>query len=312
MGFEPNYIGGLIGPAGGGKSISLARLCIEQMLAGKKVWSNMEVKTGPAILNRKYYYHYKIRYCETIPLDMTLLYMLDEELAKGTVAIDEMGYYADSRLSGSTKNRLINACIRQVRKRQLNFFYTAFDFGRVDGRLRDETDFIITCEDNAYKPWGKENNIAGGLSILQRLYDISGKMTGKRQDFFSPDKVPYDVREFLGRPYWECFDTRATVSLEEAFSGVQLDLQKTRISNRNEITDGIIAKEIAIHTKMAELEAKGIYEVTPSDYAKIVIELGLPNNNTTRAKFRSRGLIYHPEAQSYHLEMERQGETVLA
>lgn len=237
MEYKPTFIGGFTGNAGGGKSLTLAYMCIWQMLKGRIVWSNMHVKTAHAIVNRKYFYGLPIKPVETRPLDIRLLYMLDESFVNGTVSIDELGYFADSRQSGSIKNRLINACIRQVRHRNLNFFYTALDFRRVDSRLRDETDFLIECEDITFKPWGRENKLPGGVGILQRYYDLSGKITGRRTNYLYGDRRPYKVQLFKARPVWDCYNTHEIIPFEEAMGGVELDIQKTRISNRTTFSE---------------------------------------------------------------------------
>ena len=260
MALERHYVGAYVGNAGGGKSVSLAALIIWQLLSGRTVWSNMPVKVSPAILNRKDFYGIKISEKQTDDLDMNLLYLLDTSLVKGTIAMDEAGYFADSRQSGSIKNRLINACIRQLRHRSLNFFYTAFDFHRVDMRLRDETDYLCECEDLAYKPWGRENNAPNGVAILQRYFDLSGKMTGKRVNPDGGDRVPYRVRRLHARVYWESYDTANIISLEEAFSGVELDLRKSRISNRDSWNE---ETEAAILDTLVELKQLG-YDRMPS------------------------------------------------
>jgi len=297
MSYDPSYIGGFVGNAGGGKSVSLAHTCITQMLQGRTVWSNMPVKTSPAILARHTFKGQPITYKETEQLDWNLLYMLDGSISDGTVAIDEIGYFNDSRQSGSTKNRLINACIRQVRHRSLNFFYTALDFGMVDFRLRKETDFIVTCDDVAFKPWGKENHVKHGTVILQRYYDISGRMTGKRQDYFSPDRIPYHVFDFKAMPYWHCYDTKDVISLEEAMSGVELDLQKRKISNRPD-TNGL---EDKIYEALVELSLNNT-EVPSSMLWAFMASKGIegePNTlgryipKTVKRKFsRNEGQIY--------------------
>lgn len=258
---KPNYIGGFFGNAGGGKSLSLAAVCVWEMIAGRKVWSNMKVKLSPnMIAERQSFEGSKLEYKETIPLDWNLIFMLEESLADGTVAIDEIGYFSDSMQSTTVKSRLINACIRQARHRRLNFFFTALDFGMLNYRLRYETDFIATCEDMSFKPWGKKNNIPGGICCLQRYYDNTGKMTGYRQDFLSGEARPYKAMEFHGRPYWDTYNSEDIVSLEEAFTGVELDLQKRRISNKED-TNVVQDK---VFQSLMELKMAG-NEKIPSD-----------------------------------------------
>lgn len=261
MAYRKCLIIGYVGPKGGGKSLSMAQTIVWKLLSGENVWSNMPVKLSDALINRKTFVDGSdIKYKEASPLDWNLLYMLDDSIVEGTVAIDEMTYFADSRQSGSTKNRLINACIRQVRHRNLNVVYTALDMGMVDYRLRLETDLVIECEDMAYKPWGKENDVEGGITILQRYYDLSGSTTGYRTDYFNKKKQ-YKAMLFHGRPYWECYDTREVISLEEAFTGVELDLQKRRISNRESFNDET-AKVIS--DVLLELKSQG-HDRVPND-----------------------------------------------
>ncbi len=316
MNYQPNIVGAYVGYAGGGKSLSLTGLIIKQLLAGRRVWSNMPVQISPALLNRGNPFGHISFPRTTEPLNMQLLYMLDDSLVEGTIALDEMGYYADSRLSGSIKNRLITSITRQLRHRQLHFFYTAFDFMRVDSRLRDETDFVCQCEDLAGSPWGEENeNVVGGLVILQRYFDLTGKMTKGRNvvSWYSGPRTPYSVLNFHARPFWECYDTRKIVSLEEAFSGVELDLQKTRISNRSSSEDAFMETDVAIAKKVAEIADEAASGLAPSRFAEIVCELGLPNNKTTRNKFRSRGLAFDTTMQGYRLVgRERVGGSVAA
>lgn len=301
MAYERHYVGAYVGPAGGGKSVSLANVCLWQLLCGRMVWSNMPVKVGPAILNRKNFYGIPIEKVETTPLDLNLLYMLDTSLVSGTIAMDEAGYFADSRQSGSIKNRLINACIRQLRHRSLNFFYTAFDFKRVDGRLRDETDYLCECEDVAYKPWGRDNNVENGIVVVQRYFDLSGKMTGKRVNPYSWDKIPYRVRRFHARPYWECYDTREIISLEEAFTGVELDLQKRRISNRDSWND---ETQSAIMDTLIEFKQAG-YDRIPNEelWEKLRLK-GIDGHPNTLGRYIPHSIkrhYSHSEGQLYDL-----------
>lgn len=272
-GYTHSVIGGYVGPAGGGKSASMADAILRKLLAGEKVWSNMPVKTSDAILNRHTYCGKKIVPRETEPLDWGLLYMLDESMVNGVVAIDEIGYYASSRQSMDTRNRLINACCRQVRHRCLDMIFTAKSFDRVDYYLRDETDFLVECFDLALSPWGRKNGVPFGTAIRQRYYDISGKMTGYPVSYFSKKRAPkpYKCLILHGQHDWDCYDTREIISLEEAFSGVKLDFQKRVITNRN--NDATQQKVIQA---LADMKFSG-KDVVPSDafYAYLGHKMGV-------------------------------------
>lgn len=292
---------GLVGDKGDGKSLSMTRLIVRDLCLGKTVWSNMKVKTGEAILNRKYYRGRKINYRETEKLDIGLLFSLDESLVDGVVGMDEIGYFDDSRRSGSNKNKVVNACVRQVRKRRLCFYYTAKDFWRVDNRLRDETDILIECKDMGFTPWGITHNLEAGLYIAQKWYDISGRATGNKTNYYDPQRrKPYMIVTVEGRAYWDCYDTGEVIPLEEAFADINLDLQKITISNRGN-DDANINTEIAIARKVAELQDSYIDSLTPAEFASVLAELELPNNKTTRGKFRMRGLSFNPDNQAYEL-----------
>lgn len=315
MGYQRNYVGGFVGYAGAGKSVSLAEVCAVEMIKGRRVWSNLpvEIKKGTAIYNRKEYYGIPIKEVKTEPLDMNLIYLMDDELIEGTIAFDEIGYAADSRQSGSVKNRLITGFIRQLRHSQLNLFYTAFSYWRVDSRLRDETDFIVECEDLSNSSWGEDIGCTDGVFIIQRWYDLTGKMTRGKcvSPYYPKDKIPYKTDQFEALPFWFCYDTRKSQGLEEAFSKVKLDLY-TKVSNRGNSEDTYIEQEAVIASKVAELEDRNVDIVTPAEFAQMVDEMGLPNNKTTRNKFARKGLSYNYHVLGYVLQRESEGGSVSA
>lgn len=233
-------IGVIVGDKGAGKSFMLAVTIVRKMVEGGIVWSNMKVKTGKTILNRVYSPGgKKIEYCESNPLDWDLLYKLDESLVEGTVAIDELGYFAGSRQSQDTRNKLINACLRQSRHRNLDFWSTAKNFFRVDNYIREEADVLIVCNDLAYSPWGKAVNLEPGTVIHTLYFDLSGVVTGRSvYPFIGRDnrvntKMAYQDKNWHALPYHDCYDTKEIISLEEAFSGVRIDFKKRVIGNND-------------------------------------------------------------------------------
>ena len=235
-----------MGPKRACKSLLMAATIVHKIIEGDTVWSNMPVCTSPAILNRRYSPSGKlIKYTEALPLDWQLLYSLDETLVEGTVGIDEIGNQASSRQSSDTRNRLINLCVRQAGHRSLDFIYTARGFYRVDYYIRDETDILIECHDLCFSPWGLENKIQGGLVANLKYYDISGSSTGKgcydgyryRQDAY------YTERNFYGAPYRDCYNTKEIISLEEACTGIELQLKKRRIGNQDKEADNMAIQE---------------------------------------------------------------------
>lgn len=248
--YTKSVVGGIVGGKGAGKSVLLAYEIILKLIEGETVWSNMPVKTSPRVLARKYSPGgRKIEYAETKPLDWDLLYKLDESMVEGTIAIDEIGYFDGARQSMSTRNRLINGAIRQVRHRNLDFIYTARRFGRVDYYLRDETDWVAKCEDLTYSPWGQKNKLPGGVMINVKYFDISGMITGNSVENSQFAKHwedsgfgCYKEVNLDGRLSWDCYDTRRIISLEEVFTGIELDFKKRRIGNKEEKGNEIYEK----------------------------------------------------------------------
>lgn len=218
------------GAKGSGKSLLLARQGIYDMcVLGRTVWSNMSIHTGKYLLKRGY------PKCESKPLDVDLIYMLDEGIQDGTIILDEVQNLSDSRTALSLKNRLLNGMMYQIRKRNLRVFYSVKQNAWIDKRLQYETDIRVDCTNLAKTPWGREKNIKGGRLIRLELFDLSGTITGHPLDKYSR---PYQVNIFKGgRYFYDCFDSWATVDLDEIYAGVKLDMKQRIITNKPQEDD---------------------------------------------------------------------------
>lgn len=221
----------IIGPRGSGKSLLLASMGGLDMMRGRKVWSNMPIEVSKRTTK-----FYKGPPLKSIPLDWDAFYALSQELVEGTVLIDEAQYFSDSRSSLSLKNRLLNAIVAQVRKRSLNLYYTVKQGDWVDKRLNYETDIQIECFDLAWSKNGRKRHLVHGDRIMTVHRDLSGSSTGH---------AGYRViarRVFHGRQWWNTYDTKAVIDLEEGFTPVRLDLKQRVISNKprhDDIADAI-------------------------------------------------------------------------
>jgi hypothetical protein len=303
--YTKSEIIGIVGSKGNGKSLLLASMIIHKLIEGVTVWSNMPVKTSDAILARKYAPSGRpIKYAETKPLDWDLLYSLDESLVEGMIAIDEVGYQANSRESGSVRNRLVNACVRQSRHRNLDVLYTDRSFYRVDSRFREETDVIIECNDNRYSKWGKQNHVPGGYSIYLKFFDISGQQTGKscmKGYYYDPSKY-YKAYNWNSAAYLQCYDTRNIVSIDEFCSKVQLNYKVHKIGNDEEKESNEPAELITIAHKVSELKAQGIKSLKSWELGKMLNELGLTLTRRIRQDIGSLGIHYSPYEQGYLID----------
>lgn len=286
-----------VGPRGSGKSLLLALYGLIDLMRGRKVWSNMPIvmteeyaewgyRHLPAAERRKWVK--KVVGLKSTPLDWDAFYALSEDLTEGTVMIDEAQYFCDSRAALALKNRLLNAIVAQVRKRNLNLYYTVKQGDWVDRRLGYETDIEIECSGMQHTDWGKENNVQPGDMVFTRCYDLSGAMTGHpidpKRKWFQSYKAGYFKHL---HHLWGCYDTSAVVDLEEAFTNIKLDLKQRVITNKptsgdiltslREVGKSLLdrgTQEITTTGFWGVAQAMGI-EGTPQNLGKYLPELGI-------------------------------------
>jgi hypothetical protein len=298
--FTHSTIVAVIGHKGAGKSLYLAYLLLRKMVEGITVWSNMKVKTSPLILARKYSPKGKyFKYCESLPLDWNLLYSLDDSLVEGVVGIDEAGYFAGARQSQDNRTRLINACLRQARHRNLDFYFTARGFMRLDSYLRDEADILIACEDLSYSPWGQFVNIRPGSVTNLKFFDLSGQETGYPVlDYlygisnFQDKKIAkyaYKEENWDGVPYWNCYNSKEIISLEEAFTGVDIRMRRRRISNYDQEEETNKQREVVMDNIRAFVDA-GNEKIATFAFWKKVKSDGIKGDNAQLARLLPEGV----------------------
>jgi hypothetical protein len=200
-------------------------------LYGRKCWSTMPVQTPSYFLKKGY------PMVKSLAINWDSLYMLDGEYENGTIGLDESIYYDDSRSSLSMKNRLMNAIMNQVGHRNLNVYYTVKKNGWMDRRLQDETDIRVECLDLAKTDWGRKNSVTPGMVIRLDFYDLSGYFSNRVYD------PKYNYKPFTSilwndaKRYWDSYDTRAIVGLEDMMTGVKVDMKQRLLSNKDSVND---------------------------------------------------------------------------
>ncbi len=267
MAYTQSKVVQIIGPRGSGKSLFLCCMGCRDLIRGRKVWSNMPVKLSLPMSRA-----FGVSRLSTIPLDWNAFYSLSADLADGTVLIDEAQYFSDSRSSISLKNRLLNAIVAQVRKRSLNLYYTVKQGDWVDRRLNYETDLQIECYDLAWSPWGGEHNLHHGEQIRCRMRDLSGSTTGTP---YSKSQNVYRSNIFHGKRYWNCYDTKTVIDLEEGFTKVRLDLRERVISNKQ--SSGDVLNQL--NDIASELVAKGETEISTAGFWNIAKSGGIDGSS---------------------------------
>jgi hypothetical protein len=106
---------------GAGKTLALTYLAARNYAQGRKIYAN-----------------YKLEF-PFIPVKTP-----DQinEMKEGFFAADELWTWADSRRSGSKKNKFITPVLAKSRKRGIHIGYTTQYFKQIDIRIRMVTDFI--------------------------------------------------------------------------------------------------------------------------------------------------------------------------
>lgn len=189
---------GFIGYRGTGKSASVAKVAIEDfLLAGKKVWSNMN-------LSVEVVYKEARKAFNSNPLPKLKLLEGAREFQNGLVIFDEVNQeVAEATRYMSKTNLETSNLLQQIRKRGLNVIWSAQNWNTIDARLRWQSDFIVLC--SLSKPEHK------GVFSHWRIMDATG-MSGKldfdleMRSHYLLDKIVQQGNVYI-RPWWFAYDT---------------------------------------------------------------------------------------------------------
>jgi hypothetical protein len=204
---SPDWIIGLVGERGSGKSLSGANIAIRDYgMSGAKLWSNMKMKLTVDVSD-------EVAGCygakggdvtyEAETIDRNALLRLDSRFEGGHIFLDEINLeYGEARRSSSNVNLNTDTLIQQLRKFRCGLTYTVIDEMFVDVRIRENTDVFITCKDtaayarnlNKHKPQGHEFEWIIQPMTWRLLGDeYSFKNTGK-----SIGPIPINMRQLWG------------------------------------------------------------------------------------------------------------------
>lgn len=217
MSHAESIVVGITGPRGGGKTLLLTYFGAKQLVSGYPVWSNYKIE----------FRHNRKRY-KAEPLNINALYTFSPEYQDGFILVDEMQYLADALRSSSNANKLMDSFIMQLRKRRLNFLYTAKFMEWVDRRIRYETDVEVSCLDASFTPWGRERGMEKGTTFYLAFKDLSGLMTGVS---FYQSGISYP-QTFKGKPVHNKYDSNEIIDVIEAMRPVDNRLAKRTLSDQ--------------------------------------------------------------------------------
>lgn len=172
---QDNFVVGIKGFKGSGKTLILCLLLYFEYLSGKKIYTNFPVTFPHEIL------------------DINKLIDLDENLENCAIGITEMQVIADSRRHGKKQNLLMSYFVLQSRHRSVNLYYdTQFDH-QVDKRIRDNVDVDIVCE-NLYI-----DSDGDGKNDLFRIITFNRRFNKHKENIV------------YAKPFWDMYDGKVII-----------------------------------------------------------------------------------------------------
>lgn len=173
-------------------------------------------------------------------LDLGKMFNFDGAYQDALIVLDEAPQVINRLATMSWKNRLLDLYLQKIRHDNISFFYASqnesLDRGWVDAALRFQTDILVYCRD-ASRRYPNAGYKRGGMALVTMI-DKSGMWTGFRYD----ERPRTFKRRVLTELIWGSFDTHQQFDVFESLRGVDMDLQKTRISDKEEIPEDIFEK----------------------------------------------------------------------
>jgi hypothetical protein len=161
---SPDWIIGLIGMRGSGKSLGGANIAIRDFaLDGFPMFSNMNIRMNIKVDDEtaKYYnVEPGIETYQSERIEKDVLLSLDSRYDGSVLFLDEPNIdYGEARRSQSNTNLGTSDVVQELRKGQSGLIYAVINEMYVDPRIRDNTDVMIRCIDVALNP----RNLAAGM-----------------------------------------------------------------------------------------------------------------------------------------------------
>lgn len=273
------YITGICGARGGGKSTLMSYFAIWDMWIGKRdFYCNMPI--GGRFIEGEFW---------SKDLDNAMLYESNDDIMNISMGIDEIQFYADNRESNSNRNKLLNWKGIQTRKQGMNIDYTILFIEWTDLRWRKNTDIVIHCKDLFFSPWGRDNNLGRGEEFYCTMWDMTG-VSGM------PSRVsgrPMRCFYFYGKPFWSIFNSYKRVGLDTAFTRFDMKRQTVTMGK-----DGIMETAVINPTSIEHGDYLRVYDTQDIEYVAQVITDQLRAEgidkyevNAMRALFAQNGII---------------------
>ncbi len=299
---------GTVGDRGGGKSGSDAVTgIVDFLLAGKPVWSNMEIRCDIEIDNdtaMKYGLNYGgIAHFQSQSLEKAALLRLDETYRDGLLLIEEINVqYANARKALTNTNCDFNEVCQQLRKFHTSLIYNVIDEMFIDIQLRALTDVFLKTYDTAFDLDSLEQHKQAGLDFKWSIYPMSGYLAGEQGKYVITKKPLPPI--FLHFGSWRgVFDT-GHYQEKGTYSMNRRDKEKAALEANISVES---SPEMVKHTTewawLAEaardMKEAGQHIMEPRD---LVRWLGRPITPEIRAYLKAYGIYYDRHEQAYRIE----------
>lgn len=322
-----NLVAYWCGPRGGEKTLSMSFHLAKEMRIGKPTWTNYPISfyvlEGNVLTGDESdeYEHVSecqwinkdrtLSYYESMPLDMDAFYTFDRKIRDGSVGIDELQYFVESRTSGKFQNRVMSYQLMQIRKTANSFFYTVQNPRWVDNRFGWSADFECKCSDIALQSYDRRHlgrELMEGELGRWEIKDLSGVITGTQ--FADNGKIlgPY---QFEGFKFWGIYPTHFIVDPEAAANSADNVNPNSKKKKAKEDLDAqfqsavmeIVSEDMELgRTKVAvkelwhRIEEKGV-NMAHNKAGEILRSMGIVATNTQH-QFYSYGLIKENQRES--------------
>ena len=322
-------VAGTIGDRGGGKSGSDAVIgIVDFMLAGKKVWSNMDISCNIKIDDataRKYGLSSGgIAHYESLPIDKDALLKLDDNYRDGCLVIEEINVqYSNVRRFMSNTNVDFNEVCQQLRKFKVSMLYNVIDEMFIDPQLRALSDVFLRTYDTAFDLDALARKKPPGLDFCWQVYPMSGYLRGEQGRYalthktekvffhFGPWRGVYDSGQHQekGRYSLNKREREKEEALKASYSVESSDEVKDDINRWQWLIDNVRKLR---NSGIEYLEAHQMWQVlqvVEHGYTPRVIGSMLPNFGITRHHQNKLGQWVH-RIEQFRLEDGLDKQTV--
>jgi len=209
--FPSEYLVGILGHRGGGKSALLAHYGFNCLAAGCTVFTNLEMYPEKLGLTNK-----------PFPLELDNILKFDTSLEAAVLLIEEIGTWVERKRGMSTTSILIDKFLQLViRKKRLRIFFTN-QSPLLPSGLAEQTDILHQAFDVFFCDWAREYNIAKGTTFYY--------MTSDRTGIFGVPGRTWKVSLRKANRLWGTFNTN------QMFDPFQW-ARKTMIKGREQVID---------------------------------------------------------------------------